>query len=208
MSQKGFAPILIALGVILILGVVSGAYYFGKSQSVKPTIQNSVVTSQTPQPTPSPTPDAIANWRTYTNTQYKFTLSYPEDWESQVPEVSTNNFRLDFLKFDQDYNGFERPNITLIINNDNINNIRSSLFKEYNSKGTIQDIGLLSGDLYQGTGKSKDFSGKNTFQKFRADYLISKNNLNYWFRLSTKPEYQNKHLEDFKKIISTFKFTN
>lgn len=53
MSQKGFSLILIILGVLAMLGIAGGAYYFGKSQSVKPETTSSpipVATSQTPQP--------------------------------------------------------------------------------------------------------------------------------------------------------------
>lgn len=56
MNQKGFAPILIALGILLIVGIAGGAYYFGTLKNTKPQSQNSVVVSQTPQPKPSPTP--------------------------------------------------------------------------------------------------------------------------------------------------------
>lgn len=82
-KQKGFAPILIILSIVLLLGVAGGVYYFGKSQTPKP---------QTPQPTitPSPTPDAshaptgageTANWKIYNNQKYQFTFKYPTNWQ-------------------------------------------------------------------------------------------------------------------------------
>lgn len=206
MRQKGFSAILILVGIFLAVIIVGSAFYFGKSQSVKPATQNPVITPQALQPTSIPSPSFNSSLREYTNNQYKFTFSYPEDWDSQIPEVSTNNFRLDFLKFDQDYNDFERPDIILIINRDDKIGISSQLSKEYNSKGNAENIGILSGDFYQGVIESRDYAGKTTFQHYKADYLVSKENVNYWFRLSTKPEFQSKHLEDFKKIIFTFKF--
>lgn len=87
MNQKGFAPILIALGIILILGIVGGTYYLGtlKNQQAvsfgnKPQSQNPGVTSQTPQPTPNET----ANWKTYTDTKYGFSLKYPINYNVAV----------------------------------------------------------------------------------------------------------------------------
>lgn len=38
MNQKGFTPIIIILGIILILGIVSGVYYFGKLSASKTSV--------------------------------------------------------------------------------------------------------------------------------------------------------------------------
>lgn len=51
--QKGFAPIIILVGIVVLAGVAGGAYYFGKSQAPKPQLPNPVVTSQASQVTPS-----------------------------------------------------------------------------------------------------------------------------------------------------------
>lgn len=99
--QKGFAPILILVGIVAIIGITSGAYYFGKSQTPKSQAQNQVV-SQTSQPTtsatsPAPTgagdnpvpndtgetanPDQIgANWKTYIHPLKFFSFKVPRDW--------------------------------------------------------------------------------------------------------------------------------
>lgn len=85
MNQKGFSPLIIILGIILVIGIASGAYYFGKTQVPKPQSQNPVITSQIPQTTPTPSPSPApsgagetANWKTYTNNY--FTFKYPTDW--------------------------------------------------------------------------------------------------------------------------------
>lgn len=55
--QKGFTPILILVGILVIALVGTGAYYLGtkkaENQPQNP-VQTQVVTSQTPQPSPSP----------------------------------------------------------------------------------------------------------------------------------------------------------
>lgn len=83
-NQKGFAPFLILVAILVVSGLVVGAYYFAKSQSAKSEVTpspNPVVTSKTPQSTPLPSPtDEIANWKTYTNSKYRFSFKYPSQW--------------------------------------------------------------------------------------------------------------------------------
>lgn len=66
--QKGQAPVLILVGILIIIAVAGGAYYFGKSQTPKPTT----------------TFDEIANWKTYTNKEYGYSFKAPPDWETSV----------------------------------------------------------------------------------------------------------------------------
>lgn len=74
--QKGQLGIFVLLGVILIFGVVSGAFYLGRVSTPQSQPQNSITTSQT-TPTSTPVTDETANWKTYTNSQYNFSLKYP-----------------------------------------------------------------------------------------------------------------------------------
>lgn len=68
-NQKGLTPLVIILGVVLILGIAFGAYYFG-NQSIK-----------TPLPSPSPSSaNSTSGLKTYTNSKYKFSIQYPNDW--------------------------------------------------------------------------------------------------------------------------------
>lgn len=55
MSQKGFAPLLILLGVTIIIGIIGGVYYFSKSRIIQPQSQNPVDTSLIPRSTISST---------------------------------------------------------------------------------------------------------------------------------------------------------
>lgn len=95
MSQKGFSGIIV-LVVVLIL---AGAYFLGKSQISKPQPQTKVsqapkISLPTPKslvtPTPkaanTPTSDPPANWKTYSDANFSF--NYPDNWKliSQIPE--------------------------------------------------------------------------------------------------------------------------
>lgn len=66
-NQKGLAPILIVILVVLIVG----GYFVYSNYS----------TNQTqPEPTETPNPDETAGWQTYINTEYKYSLKYPQGW--------------------------------------------------------------------------------------------------------------------------------
>ncbi len=100
MSQKGLAPITIIVGILIAVIIAGGAYYLGRQTTPK---SSPAVVSQTPQPTPSPTPDAspvpngtgeTANWKTYTNTVYQYSLKYPPHWQYIICQ-SSNNFYFD-----------------------------------------------------------------------------------------------------------------
>lgn len=76
--QKGFAPILLLITLVVLATVGGGVYYLSKSQISKSASQ--IVISPTPQPTSTPTSisDETANWKTYGSEDYS--ISYPSDW--------------------------------------------------------------------------------------------------------------------------------
>lgn len=86
-NQKGNAlPII--LGILIICAVGAGVYYFSSKRT--PIQQNKPVAalvSQTPTPSPSPK-DETANWKTYTNTDYNFSLKYPQKFTLKVDHTS------------------------------------------------------------------------------------------------------------------------
>ncbi len=98
MRQKGFAPILILIIIVLVAG---GAYYFGtlkikpKPQvipttvpSVKPAInlETSVPVTQT---TIKPTTDPTANWKTFNHSTGNYQFKYPPEWSAVIDQNAT-----------------------------------------------------------------------------------------------------------------------
>ena len=87
--QKGFIPVLILIGILVLVGIAGGAYYLGSSGKPQQTVSHP---QPTPQPTsvsqPSPTDASPApngagettNWKTYKEDNYKFLVRYPETW--------------------------------------------------------------------------------------------------------------------------------
>ena len=88
MRQRGFAEIIIIIGVLVLLAV-GGAYYFG-------TQKNNIIPASSPTPaiqvSPIPTPDVPGDWETFTSTLGGFTLKYPADWITQGFEGSKESF--------------------------------------------------------------------------------------------------------------------
>ncbi len=78
MAQKGFAPILVVLVSLFVVGI-AGVYYFGTLKHTNSQSQTQLVVSQTPKPstTPSLPPIDTSNLKTYTNTKRGFTFEYP-----------------------------------------------------------------------------------------------------------------------------------
>lgn len=86
MRQKGFVQIIV---IVLLLVFVGGvAYYFGvKKGNIEPVptqsttsdkIDTPISTTSTTKPTTNPT----VNWKTYTNSQNKFSFKYPASWDT------------------------------------------------------------------------------------------------------------------------------
>ena len=96
--QKGFAPILILVGILVIVAVAGGAYFLGKQTTIH---QFSLTSDASPAPTGAgnnPVPNGTgetANWKTYTNSEYKFSFRYPYSFYvkdiSQIDTYSTVN---------------------------------------------------------------------------------------------------------------------
>ena len=74
MNQKSFANIIL---VIIVVVLVGAAGYFAFVKKPAPIAQDKTLPS-TQNTVP---PDKTAQWRTYTNTEYKYRVSYPPEWE-------------------------------------------------------------------------------------------------------------------------------
>lgn len=69
----------------MLLGVVGGAFYIGKIVSTPPRIYPTPSPSlplpaSTLAPAPNQTIDENANWKTYTNSKYGYSIKYPGNW--------------------------------------------------------------------------------------------------------------------------------
>lgn len=97
--QKGFAPILILVGILVIGGLVGGAYYLGTLKKI-PQVQNPTINSQV---TPSSNlVDETASWKEYIPNPDSenpmlpkgVTFKYPSDWQQGEGETGGIYFGL------------------------------------------------------------------------------------------------------------------
>lgn len=69
----------------LILGT-GGTYLVLNSKT-----QKQIQPNPTPMVTATPTPDPTANWKTYTNAKYGYSVSYPKDWIIQNENLAVDS---------------------------------------------------------------------------------------------------------------------
>ena len=90
--------LIVVFGILILAGAVFGAYKFGRRQ-VQPASQ--------PTPTPvavaTTTPDETANWETYTNIEYGYSIKYPpnlyyQEWKISNSIKHSMSFRLEELR--------------------------------------------------------------------------------------------------------------
>lgn len=97
MKQSGFATVLLLI-IILVVGVVGGAYYLGQ-KGIITKFTGPAMTSQSPAPVveeppllpPIPETDETANWKTYKNEALSVSFKYPEGAIIQKRDSSDNS---------------------------------------------------------------------------------------------------------------------
>lgn len=211
MMQKGFGVVYILVGVLILAVVAGGAYYLSRSIFPKSS-PNPVITSQTPQPTPTLSPDQTANWKTYTNPNFKFLIKYPLDWQVSQVKESAEIFIVGFGQIGiKDYKGDPFSIVDLVVKADSESKI-TNLEKIPETVGMEEFMGSFKVDKYV------DWSDItiNGIKAKRADHLYCQSGSchNILFKKDNKVYgiTMNQGGEDllkiFSQMLSTFKFTN
>ncbi len=190
------------LGVLLLLGIGAGVYYFTNQQ---PTTDNSLL--KTISPTVQPTIDPTAEWKTYTNSTHGFLLKYPTTITLQEESEL-------FGRRDEDY--------ILLANQIEV---RVTSFNPLNCRGDCPVIEKQEQVTVAGYPATKVFGyigavGGNIPQRYQS-VVLEKNKKYYVFdiyeleremvsppddiELGEIPAYK---LALFNQILSTFKFTD
>ena len=155
-------------------------------------------TTTKPTTATTTTADATADWKTYTNTKYKYSIKLPQDYgtlaEFNGDFISTISPEENLLNFGNRQVAKEGNSFGIYINNNNIDNI----VKEYQKS----DVTVTSVKIGQNKNieAKKVVSNKNEL-RFKVAYLIDHNDNLY-------------NIEDTREgnsiittIISTFTFT-
>lgn len=198
MMQKGQILIWIIVGV-LVIAVAGGAYYLGRSTTPKPSATPNVI-SQTPQPTPTSSPvDETANWKTYTNDRFGYSIKYPNIWKV-YPEHFTDGISIFGLQ-DPKYPGGQN----ILIEVDGNTSISPKEYIVMNvapisnpQKVSSQDINGLKGEKWS-------FNSGRTIDDNYAIFLTSKNKRYILIKeLSNKDTFSG-YSSVIDQVISTFK---
>lgn len=216
--KKGFAQILI-LGVLLAVFVLGASIYLKQAQRPLNTPGKITAPNKT---TPENSPSTITqseetkNWKTYTNTAYKYEIKYPVDWQITVKgEANPATFPAPYIESLCNYESGQTCSQLLIetaaagsgleptfIINPTYDKVLSRKTSKLDTE-QAQEIVFLAGN--QETGEDKLYyvlvaNHNNT--KYSIRYEESAKNRLY----KTPTGWRNKGTVD--QIISTFKFTN
>lgn len=83
-----FLKILFVLvGIVVLLGLLTGAYILGEKQSAQFQIDGGDVVRPS-RTTPTPTPNLTANWQTYVSSTYS--INYPNTWKMKADSFNPN----------------------------------------------------------------------------------------------------------------------
>lgn len=195
---------LVALVIFVILLVAAGAAYAGIQIGKKQVTPGSILTFQpTPIPaiptvtesSPIPINDPTADWKTYTDTKYKFQFKYPSEWPVEshdVPDFPTN--RIITLGKTSD--------LIVSVNKTDLDQNCLSKRRTYESGGNQASSEIVGGV----TGWKFALSGG---QNPKMDLVCFENRgliyeVNYAYNTLRSVSEQ---LGQFDQILSTFKFT-
>lgn len=206
MNQKGFTLLILLLGIILIIGIACGAYYFRISQIQKP--QNPIIASQAPQPTItlSSNPNRTTDWKTYASSPNFYSIQYPSNFyvheykDSSIDKTGNTLGSIDFSDTPYDKRRIGGGTEITITLGGNIKNILSKIIPYDNGRSDNPTLKTYTINGYSGV-RAQNIQG--------IDFVRLDNPRGGGVYLDL---YNGSNSEDakqiFNQILSTFKFTN
>lgn len=181
-NNKGY--ILPIFGIIILILVIAGGVYYLRTLRNKPQSQNPVVTSETPTPSLLPKPDSLADWKTYENEKYEYTLKYPATFTYKEEVLNPPDI---FLMSTQ----FQDPTQTADLNNGFNIEVKDSSLEDAIEYYKWRVIGHLTDSFTSETSFTQDgFQGVNLIYKTGKDnpntmIIISNGRYSYAIQGST-----------------------
>lgn len=182
MKEKGFSPILVLVGVLILVAVGGGAYYLGTIKNKSP-IQNQATISPAK---PSPSPAETANWKTFQS--QKFTFMYPSDWLIEDPKPYGQLARLTYKEGGNEY----------------------KFIIETGGRGGPEADKIERQQLtFEGFKFSRQ-TWINAGRPFFISFAPDEGGFEFFnhVEISLPPENADKYIKIFDQILSTFKFIN
>ncbi len=206
-SQKGLVPVLIVLILTGALILASGAYYLGTKK-----IPTSQISQTTPTPEFSPAPTGTAgtnNWKTYINTKRGYSFKYPDSYQLEVTEASSNSYEAVILEKDVEATiggGFgggdaltKGSSMGFIFRKTDISD--EGLRSQYGGQVVIENVKI-------GTKSAKKvtFPRQRELISYFIDYKTEILELSLSIGHETEDKLVENYIKEFDQIISTFKF--
>ncbi|MEK7112845.1 MAG: hypothetical protein AAB875_06050 [Patescibacteria group bacterium] len=203
--QKPKNFLLIGMVALVLILIASTGYLAFQNYQLRKQISQLQIS---PVPTSTATPDPTANWKTYINSEYKYSIKYPPDWQEK-PRC---------------YGGRQEDNYVCILSPD---------FEESPGQSPVQQGGLISiGSVDESLGFGQtlsEFCASTVVDKVQNCEEIMIGTLNgiqrsfvyydftdvgileggkiiFTFRAYYTPDSKDKTLDSFNQILSTFKF--
>lgn len=170
----------------------------------------------TPSPTPTITTDPTANWKTYTNTKYNFSIKYPSSWNTQT--IIRTNEESGSANVTGTDNNIEISNDSgMVVPSIHINILDQSLEKEIANYQYILKNSPTGGfsniKQYSGNFMGMDATVFEMTQKLSSNLTTTINT--YYFKLPTgygisvtkTDQNSNLNQKELDQILSTFQFS-
>lgn len=188
------------LGVLVVAGAIFGAYKLSQRQ-VQPTLL--------PTPTPiieaTPTLDPTADWETYTNTEYEYSIKYPEGTKIHLDYyplvIFLINAKLGLTHLPIGEQTLEEGLRIMIV----VESSEGKTAKELLSRHV--DVSKFEDEIFtQQIGGIETYSIKFQFPDWNQYTEVVKGEKLYEFQIQTKGDNQEVDLELANLMLSTFSF--
>ena len=201
--KKGFAPI-----IILLVLVGAGAYYFGILKNKQNLVLNTTTPTLAPYPnfTGNPTNPSTANWKTYTNSEWKFSIRYPNIYEVLINKDNGVPY-VELRRLGDQMDGTDGFSHSKIFIENSIEQTIDKTITVDQSKYSSQITQTKQIDIAGTQGQSFYVSGFGHQQNI---YVFSKysNKVMSIYVDSPNEDTQRQEQPDIDQILSTFKFIN
>lgn len=207
-KQKGSAVIFVLIGILILVGIAGGAYFFGKISNKPISTPSSVTQTQ-----PTKAVDETANWKTYSNQLMGISFKYPASYKLRETTSSQTTFKGVGLEKDATYtlgggqydsNVLKTGVVISFVLRSSKDLSEATLKNEYGS-GVILQKKILG----QKEGIEVVFPNQGNNQPKHIFYILDSNILDISLDggFETTPEQYSSYVSDFDQILSTFKFT-
>lgn len=208
--NKTSLNLIVVLVLALLLSLV-GTVYLG-FQNMQLQKQISGLNKTTATAAPSATPDSTANWKTYSNTKYNYSIKYPNNWSYQenanntaflgpAPEdyaIGNKNILIQVIPRPQNYLNMPFDQYVKIAGIQEI--------QGYKSLSTINSITAADGTIgYITTWKVSPIIGSGEIETSPITYFSLPTNKNADLEISLA---DTTIIDTYKEMLKTFQFTS